>query len=238
MNAIELQDVAVEGDDGDTLAELSLTIQRGEWAVLVGPDRSGKGLVLELCTGLCRPDRGTVRVLGRSLLSLDEEGLGDLRLHLGVVLQQPGLLTNMTVFNNVALPLRYHTLLSEDEVAARVRPWLEELDLISVRDRFPAALSAGEARCAAIARALVTEPDLLLLDEPVLGLDADRARRLADLLDRRRRGRTCTIVALLSGYSPLVERADRVAFIRNGRVEAFGPRAELTTDAGRQAYLT
>jgi phospholipid/cholesterol/gamma-HCH transport system ATP-binding protein len=238
MNAIELQDVVVEGEDGETPAELSLAIQRGEWVVLIGPNRSGKSLVLELCTGLRSPDRGTVRVLGRSLASLDEDGLSDLRLHLGVVLQQPGLLTNMTVFNNVALPLRYHTSLSEDEVTARVLPLLEELDLIPVRDRFPAGLSPGEARCAAIARALVTEPDLLLLDEPVLGLDADRARRLADLLDRRRRGRTRTIVTLLSGFSPLVERADRVAFIRNGRVEAFGPRAALTTDAGRHGYLT
>ncbi len=237
--AVELQDVVVEGEDGAIKAELSLSVATGELVVLLGPNRCGKSLILHLCAGLLSPQHGTVRVLGVDLNGLSEEGLRDLRLRLGVVLQQPALLSNMTVFSNVALPVRYHRGLSEPEIEAQVTPVLEELDLTSLRDRFPAQLNLGEARRAAIARALIMNPELLLLDEPTTGLDADRVRQLADLLDRRRRVRALTILATLNGFSPLVDCADRVAFIRAGRVEACGPRAELLmTDAGRQGYLS
>jgi ABC-type transporter Mla maintaining outer membrane lipid asymmetry ATPase subunit MlaF len=238
-NAIELQDIVVEGETGGRLLELSLVIAAGEWVVGVGPNRSGKSVMLEVCAGLISPGRGSVRVLGHDLGQLDEEALRELRLRLGVVLQQPGLLSNMTVFNNVALPLRYHQTVPESDIPARVMPVLEELDLGSIATCFPAQLSPGEVRRVALARALILNPELLLLDEPILGLDAEHVRRLAELLDRRRRARPLTIVSMVSGWSPLVDRADRVAVLRDGRLEAFGPRSELlATAAGRQGYLT
>lgn len=236
--AIDLQDVIVEGESGVRELDLSLSVAVGELVVLLGPNRCGKSLVLELCAGLLAPQRGTVRALGLDLAELSEDALRDLRLRMGVVLQQPGLLSNMTIFNNVALPLRYHGDLSEPEIEQRVSAVLSELDLISLRDRFPAQLNPGEARRGAIARALIMDPELLLLDEPTAGVDAERSRQLAELLDRCRRARPLTIVAALNGFSALVDCADRVAFMRAGRIEAIGPRAELmTTDAGRRGYL-
>ncbi|MBI4001643.1 MAG: ATP-binding cassette domain-containing protein [Nitrospira defluvii] len=208
--------------------DVDLRIGAGEFVAVVGPSRSGKSLILELAAGLVSPQAGRVILLGHEwVVDLNDES-SPVRLRLGTVLQQPGLLSNMTLFNNVALPLRYHRAsMSERDRESAVMAQLERLRLVPMRDRFPAELNQGEVRRGAIARALMLDPDVLLLDDPVAGLDAEMVLALKAYVEERQRTRTLTVVAALRSFSPFIEGADRLVLLRNGRVEADGPRAAL-----------
>lgn len=237
--AVELNNVHVGMDGEDWHVDFTLAVKPGEFVLLVGPGRSGKGLLLKLCTGLVVPEQGTVRVLDRDLATLDEEGLSELRQRIGVVLQQPGLRSNMTLYTNVCLPMVYHQGIDEEELRPRVMPVLEALGLAPLQRRFPAQLTQGEARCAALARALVLDQELLLLDEVMAGLDAEMVARVDRVLTAYRRTHAVTILATLHNPSPLLEHADRIVFIRQGRVEAMGSYAEMakTSDEVLRVYL-
>ena len=237
--AIELTNVQAGMDGEEWHVDFTLAVTPGEFVLLVGPGRSGKGLVLKMCVGLVVPEQGTVRVLDRDLATLDDEGLSALRQQIGVVLPQPGLRSNMTLYTNVCLPLVYHQGIDEEDLRPRVMPILDALGLAPLQKRFPAQLTAGEARCAALARALVMDQQLLLLDEVMAGLDAEMVARVDRVLTAYRRAHPVTILATLHNPSPLLEHADRIAFIRQGRIEAMGPYAEMakTSDATLQVYL-
>jgi len=237
--AVELNNAQVGMDGEDWHVDFTLAVKPGEFVLLVGPGRSGKGLLLKLCAGLVAAEQGTVRVLDRDLSTLDEEGLSELRQRIGVVLQQPGLRSNMTLYTNVCLPMVYHQGIDEEELRPRVMPVLEELGLAQLQSRFPAQLTQGEARCAALARALVMDQELLLLDEVMAGLDAEMVARVDRVLTAYRRTHAVTILATLHNPSPLLEHADRIVFIRQGRVEAVGSYAEMakTSDEVLRVYL-
>ena len=237
---VELTNVQARMEGADWTVDFSLAVKPGEFMLLVGPGRSGKGLLLKLCAGLVTPDQGTVRVLDHDLATLDAEGLFELRRRMGVVLPQPGLRSNMTLYTNVCLPLVYHQGIDEEELRPRVMPILDALGLKALERRFPAQLTTGEARCAALARALVTDQELLLLDEVMAGLDAEMVRRVDRVLMEYRRTHAVTILGTLHNPSPLLAQADRVAFVRQGRIEAVGPLADIgkTSDAALQVYLS
>jgi len=233
--AIEISDVVVELNGEDFTAHIALTVNPGEFVILLGPTRAGKSLILELCAGLVQPQRGRVRVLGEEWADLPDEARMKLRMRIGTVLQLPGLLSNMTLFNNVALPLRYHrSTLSDRDVDRMVMGHLEALGLAQLRDRFPAQLNPGEIRCAAIARAMVLDQELLLLDDPLGGLDVGMVQRLGEHFASRRQRGPVTVLATMRSYSPFLELADRVAVVRRGRIEAIGPRSVIAQHGGAE----
>jgi ABC-type transporter Mla maintaining outer membrane lipid asymmetry ATPase subunit MlaF len=235
---VELDRVSVAMDDGRT-AEFSFAMPPGELLLLLGPNRSGKSLVLKLCVGLVFPDEGAARVFGQEPAALDDEELARLRRRIGVVLPQPGLRSNMTLYANVALPIVYHTGVDYADLRDRVMPLLDRLGLASVEDKFPSQLTAGEAKCGALARALIMDPELLLIDEPTAGLDAEMVQRVEQVLLEVRRARPVTMLLTMHAPSPLLQQADRVAFIRGGRIESLGRYADMagTQDRTMQAYL-
>jgi ABC-type transporter Mla maintaining outer membrane lipid asymmetry ATPase subunit MlaF len=237
--AVELNRARAGMTGEDWKTEFTLTVPPGEFVALVGPGRSGKGLLLKLCAGLVAAEEGTVRVLDHDLASLDSEGLAELRRRIGVVLQQPGLRSNMTLYTNVTLPLVYHLGVDEGTLQPQVMPLLDALGLAPLQKYFPAQLTLGEARCAALARALVMDQELLLIDEPMAGLDAEMAQRVVRVLSEYRRAHAVTILASMHNPSALLERADRIAFVRQGRIEASGSYADMakTPDAVLRAYL-
>lgn len=231
MPVLELSGAAVEMEGQGQWSDLTLSLDEGEACALIGPNRGGKSLALKLCAGLVTPERGAARLFGQDLNELNEEELAELRQRVGTVLQAPGLLSNMTVFNNVALPLRYHRGLSDEELEPLVMVRLEALGVAGLRHRFPAELNQGEARCVAIARALSLDQELLLLDDPLEGLDALTSRRLGEWLQAQRQSRPLTILATTRRASSLLAMVDRFAFVRDGRVQAQGRYEELLASA-------
>lgn len=220
--------------------DVDLRIASGEFVAWVGPSRSGKSLMVELAAGLVTPESGRVILLGQEWNDGSGGERNSLRLRVGTVLQQPGLLSNMTLFNNVLLPLRYHRgALSDRQREQAVMGQLERLELASMRNRFPAELNQGEARRGAIARALMLDPDILLLDDPVAGLDADMVLMLKRYIEERRARRSLTVVAALRSCSPFIHAADRLVVLREGRIEAAGTRELLldTVPAALRRYV-
>lgn len=223
--ALVLEQVRTPMAGSPHVLDVDLRIAAGQFVVLVGPSRSGKSLVIELAAGLVRPETGRVLMLGYEWNDTLESEQTPVRLRVGTVLQQPGLLSNMTLFHNVLLPLRYHRgAMPERSREQAVMEQLERLGVAPMRDRFPAELNQGEVRRAAIARALILDPEVLLLDDPVAGLDAEMVVALRTCIEERRTHRPLTVVATLRTCSPFSEGADRLVVLRDGRVVADGAR--------------
>jgi ABC-type transporter Mla maintaining outer membrane lipid asymmetry ATPase subunit MlaF len=224
--AIELTHVSASEGVLEHVEDISLTVRRGEALALVGSNRSGKGLALKLCAGLGAPSSGSVRVLGVDPAAASDEETLHLRQRVGFVFAKPALISNMSVFSNVALPLRYHTALPETQIQTRVMACLAECGVELYRDHLPAGLAMGNARLAALARALVMDVEILLVDEALLGLDADDLIRFRGLLEKYRRERGLTVVVTINAPTALFALMDRLALMRDGRLVAVCPPAE------------
>lgn len=223
--ALVLEQVRTPMSGSSHHLEVDLRIASGEFVALVGPSRSGKSLIIALAAGLVSPEAGRVVLLGHEWSEASASEPSHVRLRVGTVLEQPGLLSNMTLFNNVLLPLRYHRgAMSDRSREHAVMAQLERLGLMPVRDRFPAELNHGEVRRGAIARACMLDPEVLLLDDPVAGVDAEMLLVLRAYVEARRADHPLTVVVAMRAWSPFIEGADRLVVLRDGRVEADGPR--------------
>lgn len=207
--------------------DFSLTVHKGEAVALVGSNRSGKGLALKLCAGLGMPSSGSVRVLGVDPAAASDEEMLHLRRRVGFVFAKPALLSNMSVYNNVALPLRYHTALQEAVIHDKTMACLAECGVELFHDHLPGGLAMGDARLAALARALVIEPEILFVDEVLFGLAADDLIRFRGLLEKYRRERGLTVVVSINAPTALFALMDRLALMRDGRLVAVRPPDEV-----------
>jgi ABC-type transporter Mla maintaining outer membrane lipid asymmetry ATPase subunit MlaF len=225
--AVELIGVRMPMSEDGTETDFTFTAEMGEWVALVGSAGSGKSLILKLCAGLVAPEAGTLRVLGVDHAELTEQDRAEFQRRITIVLQQPGLLSNLTAFNNVALPLRYHRHMDETELESVVMSQLDAFGVASLRDRFPAQLNSGQARCVALARAFAMQRELVLLDDPTGGLDAEMMYRVADVMADYKVSHRATIIMTARAPSPLLARADRVAFVRAGHIESDAPALNL-----------
>ena len=224
--ALQYDHVSASLPDGQQLVDLSCIVRRGEMVAFVGANGSGKNLALKLGAGIERSDAGTVRVLGQDPLPASERKFLALRRRIGMVFERPALISNMTVFNNVVLPLRYHTDLSDSEIEDRVTIALREWSIEALHDRFPAELTLGDGRLAAMARASILNPEILFIDEMLFGFDAAGLSRLQALLVQSRQKRGMTIVAAVNAPTRLFALMDRLLFFRDGRLVADSTPAE------------
>lgn len=153
------------------LDDVSMDIKRGSIVAIMGPSGVGKTTILRLISGQLQPDKGSVEVNGKLISTLSRRDLYQCRKEIGVLLQDGALFTDLTVFENVATPLREHTKLSEDEIRDRVIDKLISVGLANTGDLMPHSLSGGMARRVALARAVIMNPNIVLFDEPMTGLD-------------------------------------------------------------------
>jgi phospholipid/cholesterol/gamma-HCH transport system ATP-binding protein len=183
--AIHFSDVWLGFDEGPILRGLSFSAQPGETLVLLGETGSGKTLTLKLATGLLRPDRGAVHVLGQDLFSKSEEELLRFRRQVGFVFQEGALFDSLTVGENVAYCLE-EAGASEEEITPRVQEVLRFVELEHTLDQLPSELSGGMRRRVAIARALITRPPIVLYDSATAGLDPITSQAIIILILRLR----------------------------------------------------
>jgi len=196
---------------------LSCGFRPGEITVVLGGSGAGKSTLLRLIGGLIRPDAGSVRVAGQDVGRLSERRLFEMRERIGMLFQGGALLDSMSVFENVALPLREHTKLSEAEITAEVSRRLEAVGLRGTGDLYPRQLSGGMNRRAALARAVVTDPEIVLCDEPFSGLDPINVRRIENLLVELNRRLGLTMLVTSHHLASSLRMADRLIFLVDGR---------------------
>jgi putative ABC transport system ATP-binding protein len=204
--------------------DVSLEIAAGEFVALLGTSGSGKSTLLNLIAGLDRPTSGAIYAHGKNLAEMDSEELARHRSHsIGMVFQAFNLLPRMTMAENIELPLRLAEV-DRNERDARVREAVERVGLSARTNHRPAELSGGEQQRAALARALVNRPTILLADEPTGNLDSATGKEIMDLLREINRSLRMTIVMVTHQRELAEQYSERLLQMRDGKLEADGGR--------------
>ena len=183
--AIIFEDVSLSFDELAVLDRVSFELKRGETKVMLGVAGSGKSTILKLCLGLLRPDSGHIYVLGHDVTAMTEEELFDLRSQVGIVFQESALFDSLNVRDNVAFRLTEEHL-PESEIEKRVREALSFVELEESINKLPSELSGGMRRRVGIARAIITQPEVLLYDSPTGGLDPITSTTIIELIMKQR----------------------------------------------------
>jgi len=200
------------------LRGVSFNLLPGRILVIAGLSGQGKSTLLRMLVGLERPDAGVIRILGKDISTLGETEFNQLKTKVGFVFQTPALLSNRTVWENVALPLIYHNLGDEDEVRYRVDNALEMLLIREYKDLYPASLSLGIQKRAAVARAMITRPSLVLMDEPTAGLDRISRSILLALIGNIRRINHVAMVIVTHDLAAARELESEVGVLKEGEL--------------------
>jgi phospholipid/cholesterol/gamma-HCH transport system ATP-binding protein len=227
---VRLRDVHKRHGRRDVLAGVSLELAPGARLGLIGPAASGKTVLCKLVCGLDQPDRGSVEVFGESLADQREAELGAVRRRIGMLFQSPALFDFLSVADNVAFPLEQRGGLAPEVIAARVAERLRAVGLAGSEAKLTAELSGGMKKRVGIARATVTDAELVIYDEPTAGLDPVTTRKIYDLMaaDHARTG--ASVLAVSSDVTGLAGFVDEIAFLYRGRLIYRGP-ARTIADA-------
>jgi phospholipid/cholesterol/gamma-HCH transport system ATP-binding protein len=213
--------------------DLNLRVEPGETLVVMGGSGCGKSVMLKILIGLLAPEGGEVRVDGENIIGWSEERLLTVRKRVSMLFQGGALFDSISVADNVAYPLREHSELSDEEIQTRVKNALERVGLPGSEHQRPADLSGGMKKRAALARAIVAEPEVILYDEPTTGLDPTNTRRISELIMQIQKDLGVTSIVVTHDMQCAFMVADRVAMIADKRVRLVAPIAEFkrTQDA-------
>ncbi len=229
--AIELTGVEKTFGRQKVLANINLSIAAGKTTIIVGGSGQGKSVILKHMLGLVRPDRGMVEVFGKDLVRASKKELNQIRMEFGVLFQNAALFDSMTVYDNVALPLRERTKLTETEIRAKVREKLDMMDLIESDDKYPAQLSGGMKKRVGLARALVLNPKVVFFDEPTTGLDVSRSNEIYRLFHKTQSQLNYTAVIVSHDVPKIFKLADYVALLAEGEIQGvMSPEAFQLSD--------
>ncbi|MCH2135644.1 MAG: ATP-binding cassette domain-containing protein [Phycisphaerales bacterium] len=210
--------------DLQVLRDVDLDLHAGETLVVLGPSGAGKSVLLKCIVGLLDLNRGSVVFRGRRIDTLSERALVPIRREIGFLFQLGGLFDSMSVFDNVAFPIREHLRADEATCRDRVAQVLSLVGMEGGADLMPADLSGGQRRRIALARSIVLEPTLLLYDEPTAGLDPVRSDVVARIIRRLQETLGLTGVVVTHDIALAKKVADRLVFLHEGRVHLVGDR--------------
>lgn len=206
---------------------LDLDVHRGETVVLMGPSGTGKSVTLRHVVGLVRPDEGIVTVEGQDMATIGAEELSTLRKRMGYLFQEGALINWLSAGENVALPLRENTSLDADTIRSRVEEKLSLVRLEDVWDKMPSELSGGMRKRVGLARALITDPEIILYDEPNAGLDPEISAAINALIRDLAQELGITSMVVTHLVSCVRTVADRVLLLDKGRLAFEGSREEF-----------
>ena len=224
---IELRNVTKAFGAFKVLDGVTCRIPKGEISVLMGPSGTGKSVTLRHIVGLLPPDSGDVFVDNRDVPKLKEDELLELRRGIGMLFQDGALFSSMSLYDNVAFPLRQHTKKSEPDIREIVMDRLTEVGLAGAEKRMPNELSGGMRKRAGFARALVMEPKILLFDEPDSGLDPVRTTLLCDLIREISSKYEATSIVVSHDVGAVRRFADNIGILYKGKMRHFGNRKEI-----------
>lgn len=226
-NIVEIHDVHYSVGNRAIFSGLNLSIPRGRITAVMGPSGTGKTTLLRLITGQIKPDRGQILFDGLDVANLKRSELYELRLRMGMLFQNGALLTDLDVFENVAFPLREHTKLPDSLIRHIVLTKLQAVGLRGAAKLTPPELSGGMARRVALARAMATDPKLLIYDEPFAGLDPISMGMIVRLVRQMNYALGITSIVVSHDVEELAILADISYLLAGGKVAAAGSFAEL-----------
>ena len=226
-NAIEVRDLRRRFGRQQVLDGVTLDFPAGQITTIVGPSGSGKTVLLKHLNLLLRPDSGSIKIDTLEVTRLGALGLDAVREKFGMLFQAGALFDSMSVFDNVAFPLVEKTKLNRSEITDRVHETLKAVGLEGMERKFPSEMSGGMQKRAALARALVRRPKILMLDEPTTGLDPTRTGAIHELIRRTQQNFQLTAVMVSHDVPAVFEVSDRVAFLHQGRTHLNGTVADV-----------
>ena len=229
QKVIALENIYLAFDE-PILENVSFDAREGETIVVVGESGTGKSTILKLILRLLVPDQGRVSIDGEEITHLTFDDALKVRQKMGMVFQGAALFDSMTVYENVAYPLREHTTLAEEEIEARVREKLDfvDLDPERVMDQLPSELSGGMKKRVGIARGLANNPEIMLYDEPTSGLDPLTTATITYLIIKLQRELGVTSVVVSHDIRSAFRMASKIALLANKRIGFFGSPEEMT----------
>ena len=236
---IRISNVFFQRGDKVILDDVSMNIQRGSIVAIMGPSGVGKTTILRLISGQLQPSKGSIEVNGKQVSSLSHRELYECRKDIGVLLQNGALFTDLTVFENVATPLREHTRLSEEEISARVKAKLESVGLAGTEDLMPHSLSGGMARRVALARAVIMNPKIVLFDEPMTGLDPIAMSTVGQLIRETNDQLGLTSVIVTHNVEQMKNLVDKCFILASAKLIAEGSPEDLlsSTDPAVDQFM-
>ena len=211
----------------EVLKGVNLDVETGKITTIIGGSGGGKTVLLKHLNALLLPDRGSVLVDGKDITKISESALNNIRQKFGVLFQGAALLDSMTIYDNVAFPLREKTKLSETEIQKRVEERLHQVGLTGAEHKYPAEVSGGMKKRAGLARALVMEPEIVLFDEPTTGLDPLLGKSIHELIRRMHAAFGFTGVIVSHDIPQVFKISDRVAMLANGVIAEIGTTEEF-----------
>ena len=232
---VEIKDLHFSFGDLEVLRGLNLDIRRGQVVAILGGSGSGKSTLLKLIGAQLYPQRGTVTVEGKDVHRLSSEELYKLRLEMGVMFQTSGLFTDLSVYDNIAFPLRENFDLPEDLVRRLVLMKLHAVGLRGARAMMPADLSGGMTRRVALARAIATDPKLMMYDEPFAGLDPISLNQIGNLIRSLNQAAGLTSIVVTYDVQEALKVAHYIYVIGDGTIVGKGTPREVS--ASEDPYL-
>ncbi|MGH8724599.1 MAG: ABC transporter ATP-binding protein [Burkholderiales bacterium] len=234
-HVVDIQDLHFSYGDLQVLRGLSLGIARGQVVAILGGSGSGKSTLLKLIGGQLTPQRGSVTVEGRNVHQLSADELYQLRLEMGMMFQTSGLFSDLTVYENVAFPIRENFEMPEDIVRRLVLMKLHAVGLRGAQAMMPADLSGGMTRRVALARAIATDPKLMMYDEPFAGLDPISLNQIVELIRSLNQALGLTSIVVTYDVREALKVADYVYVIGDGAILGKGSSEEVA--ASQDPYL-
>lgn len=225
---VSIQGLSKTFNNIPVLKRIDLCIKKAENVVVLGKSGSGKSTLIKCMIGLSEPDEGSICIMGQNMAEVNYEELNRLRIKIGFLFQSGALYDSMTVFENLAFPLRHHKKhLVKEKIAELIREVLENVGLPDAGDKMPAELSGGMSKRIGLARTLILKPSIMLYDEPTTGLDTATAKEISQLiLDMQRKYQISSLI-ITHDISCAKMTADRIVMLKEGIIVAEGTYDEL-----------
>ncbi|MBM4056409.1 MAG: ABC transporter ATP-binding protein [Planctomycetes bacterium] len=226
---IEIKNVCKSFNGHRVLNNINLSIHEGEILSLLGASGTGKSVLLKELIGLIQPDSGDIFVMGKNVTQMNEDALIKLRVHVGMLFQGAALFDSLTVFENIAYPLREHLDISENEIKSRVSEKLQLVGLKGIEAKMPDELSGGMKKRVGLARAIATDPEIILYDEPTTGLDPMTAQRINELIMELQKKLGITSIVVTHDLHCVKTVSDRIAMLHEGKIITVGAWQEIAS---------